>query len=40
VDEEGFLIDRDGNRILNGDGDEVQLGEEDMERLREDMGGE
>jgi hypothetical protein len=40
VDEEGFLIDSEGNRILNADGDEVQLGEEDLERLREEMGGE
>jgi hypothetical protein len=40
VDKEGFLIDREGNRMLNGDGDEVQWGEEDFERLREDMGGE
>lgn len=40
MDEEGFLIDREGNRMLNADGDEVQLGQEDIERLREDMGGE
>ncbi len=33
------MIDKEGDRILNMQGEEIQLDEEEMEKLREQMDG-
>jgi len=35
IDENGFLMDEDGNYILDDKGETIKLNEEQIERLRE-----